>query len=73
MVDTEYGEILGVRIVGADAVEMIAEPTAMMAIEATADEIADGIVHAHPTYSEAFMEACADALGRAVHLPMKQG
>jgi len=71
MVDTEYGEILGVRIVGADAVEMIAEPAALMAIEATADEVADGIVHAHPTYSEAFMEACADALGRAVHLPMK--
>ncbi|MCL1894949.1 MAG: dihydrolipoyl dehydrogenase [Clostridiales bacterium] len=72
MVDTEYMEILGVRIVGADAVEMIAEPAALMAIEATADEVADGIVHAHPTYSEAFMEACADALGRCVHLPKKK-
>jgi len=71
MVDKEYGELLGVRIVGTDAVEMIAEPAAMMAIEATADEIADGIVHAHPTYAEAFMEACADALGRCIHLPKK--
>ena len=71
MVDTEYGEILGVRIVGADAVEMIAEPAALMAIEATAGDVADGIVHAHPTYTEAFMEACADALGRCIHLPKK--
>ena len=71
MVDKEYYEILGVRIVGADAVEMIAGPAALMAIEATADEVADGIIHAHPTYTEAFMEACADALGRAVHLPKK--
>jgi len=71
MVDAEYYEILGVRIVGADAVEMIAGPAALMAIEATADEVADGIIYAHPTYTEAFMEACADALGRAVHLPKK--
>jgi len=71
MTDTEYGEILGVRIVGADAIEMIAEPAALMAIEATVDEVADGIIHAHPTYSEAFMEACADALGSCIHLPKK--
>ena len=71
MVDTEYGEIMGVRIVGADAVEMIAEPAALMSLETTADEVAEGIVHAHPTYTEAFMEACADALGTAVHLPKK--
>jgi len=72
MVDIEFGEILGVRIVAADAVEMIAEPAALMAIEATADEVADGIIHAHPTYTEAFMEACADALGRCIHLPKKK-
>ena len=72
MVDIEFCEILGVRIVAADAVEMIAEPAALMAIEVTADEVADGIIHAHPTYTEAFMEACADALGRCIHLPMKR-
>ena len=69
MVDTEFGEILGVRIVGTDAVEMIAEPAAVMSMEATADEVADGMIHAHPTYAEAFMEACANALGRCIHLP----
>jgi len=72
MVDTEFGEILGVRIVGAGAVEMIAGPAAVMSMEATADEVADGIIHAHPTYAEAFMEACADALGRCVHLPKRE-
>ena len=32
--------------------------------------IAD-IIHAHPTCAEAFMEACADALGECKHLPKK--
>jgi dihydrolipoamide dehydrogenase len=73
IIDKTYGEILGVHIVAADAAEMIAEPTALMAMEVTAHEVADGIVHAHPTYTEAFMEACADALGRSVHLPPPQG
>jgi dihydrolipoamide dehydrogenase len=71
MADGEYGEILGVRIVGAGAVEMIAEPAAMMSFEVTADEVAEGVIHAHPTFAEAFMEACADAFGRSVHLPKK--
>ena len=70
VVDKKYGEILGVHMVGGAAAEMVAEPASMMAMEITAHEAAD-IVHAHPTYSEAFMEACADALGRCIHLPPK--
>ncbi|MCL2112000.1 MAG: dihydrolipoyl dehydrogenase [Clostridiales bacterium] len=72
MVDKEFFELLGVRIVGADAVEMIAGPAMLMAMEVAADEVVRGMVHAHPTYSEAFMEACADALGECVHLPKKK-
>lgn len=34
-------------------------------------EAAD-IIHAHPTMSEALMEACNDALGRCIHLPKKR-
>lgn len=71
IIDKTYGEILGVHIVGADAAEMIAEPAALMSMEVTAYEAADSIIHAHPTYTEAFMEACADALGRCIHLPKK--
>lgn len=34
-------------------------------------EAAD-IIHAHPTMSEALMEACNDALGCCIHLPKKR-
>lgn len=70
--DNKYGQILGVHMVGGVASEMIAEPTSLMAMEVTVNEIADQIIHAHPSYSEAFMEACADALGRCIHLPAKK-
>jgi dihydrolipoamide dehydrogenase len=69
IIDRAYGEILGVHIVGAAATEMIAEPAALMRMEITAHEVVEDVFHAHPTYAEAFAEACADALGRCVHLP----
>ena len=71
-VDSKYGEILGVQIFGDMATELIAEPASLMSMEITANEVADSIIHGHPTYSEAFMEACADALGRCIHLPAKK-
>lgn len=61
-----YGELLGVHIVGAEATELIAEAASLMAMEITVHEASE-IIHAHPTLSEAFMEACADALGRCIH------
>lgn len=69
--DKKYGEILGVHIVGAMAAEMIAEAKVMMDMEITVHEAAE-IMHPHPTYGEAFMEACADALGSCMHLPKKK-
>ena len=71
VIDKTYGEILGVHMVGGAATEMITEPSVMMAMEITAHEAAE-IIHAHPTYAEAFMEACADALGSCIHLPPKK-
>ena len=62
-----YGEIYGVHIVGADAAEMIAEPAALIRMEVTLYEAASDIVHAHPSFSEAFTAACADALNRSIH------
>ncbi len=70
--EKKYGEILGVHMVGPGVTEMIAEATTLMTTEITVQEAAD-IIHAHPTCSEAFMEACADALGRCIHLPKKRG
>ena len=71
IVEKKYGEILGVHMVGESATELISEAAALMAMEITAHEAAE-IIHPHPTFSEAFMEACADALGRCVHLPAKK-
>jgi dihydrolipoamide dehydrogenase len=71
IIEKNYGQILGVHIFGAAATEMIAEPAALMSMEVTAHEVSDAIIHGHPTYGEAFMEACSDALGRCIHLPKR--
>lgn len=63
-----HHELLGVHIVGPQASELINEAAALMAMEITADELAD-TVQAHPTLSETLMEAAAAALGRCLHLP----
>lgn len=61
-------EILGVHIVGARAADMIAEAVALMEFRASAEDAAR-MSHAHPTYTEAFKEACLAATGnRALHV-----
>ncbi|MCO4743859.1 MAG: dihydrolipoyl dehydrogenase [Proteobacteria bacterium] len=67
LVDEQYGEILGAHIVGAEATEMIAEFGLARSAEVTAHHLIE-TVHAHPTYSEAMMEAVANALGVSVHI-----
>jgi dihydrolipoamide dehydrogenase len=67
LVDSKYGEILGAHIVGSDATEMIAEYGLGMKLEATAEEI-HNTIHAHPTLSEAMMEAAASVFGEAIHI-----
>jgi len=64
----ETDEILGVHIVGARAADMIAEGVALMEFRASAEDGAR-MSHAHPTYTEAFKEACLAATGnRAIHI-----
>ncbi len=64
--DAEYMQLLGAHIVGYDATEMLAELSVALRLETTAEELML-TVHAHPTLSEAVMEAAADALGVCVH------
>ncbi len=64
--DAKYGELLGCHIVGSEATELIAELGVAKALESTWQEIAT-TVHAHPTLSEAVMEAALDAFGQGVH------
>ena len=65
--DKKTGEILGVHILGAEATEMIHEFAVGRTLEATVDEIMHTI-HAHPTLSEAALEATLAALGQAIHI-----
>ena len=64
--DAKYGELLGAHIVGSEATELIAELGVAKSLETTWEEIAMTI-HAHPTLSEAIMEAALDAFGLAIH------
>ena len=64
--DAEYMQLIGAHIVGYDATEMLAELSLALRLETTAEELMTTI-HAHPTLSEAVMEAAADALGVCVH------
>ena len=70
IIDKKYGEILGAHILGENATELINELSIIMQNELTAHEVME-TVFAHPSYSETIMEACADALGRSIHLPKK--
>ncbi len=67
LVGEKYGEVLGAHIVGWDATEMIAEFGLAMELEATAEDI-HHTIHAHPTMSEAMMEAAAAVFGEAIHI-----
>lgn len=64
--DAKYGEILGIHIIGPQATELIAEAVLGMKLEATFEDIASTI-HAHPTLSEAVMEAALNVEGKTIH------
>jgi dihydrolipoamide dehydrogenase len=65
--DKKYGELLGAHILGHEATDMIAELVLAKTAEATAYELIKS-VHAHPTFTEAVMEAAANAFGEAIHI-----
>ena len=65
--DARYGEILGAHLVGPDVTELLPELTLAHNNELTAEEIARN-VHAHPTLSEALMEAAHGVEGQPIHI-----
>jgi dihydrolipoamide dehydrogenase len=65
--DERYGELLGAHIIGSEATELIAELGLARALESTNVEI-HRTMHAHPTLSEAIMEAAGDAFGEAIQI-----
>jgi dihydrolipoamide dehydrogenase len=65
--DAKSGEIYGAHIIGSEATELVAEYGLAMDLEATVEEVHQSI-HAHPTLSEANMEASAASMGEAIHI-----
>jgi dihydrolipoamide dehydrogenase len=65
--DAKYGELLGAHLIGPEVTELIGEIAVALSHEATATSIMKTI-HAHPTLSEAIMEASSQALGEAVNI-----
>ncbi|AEJ41388.1 dihydrolipoyl dehydrogenase [Sulfobacillus acidophilus TPY] len=65
--DRETGLLLGFHWVGSQASSVIAEGTLALEMGATLEDLAL-TVHAHPTLSEAWMEAAMVALDRPVHV-----
>jgi dihydrolipoamide dehydrogenase len=64
--ESKYDEVLGVHIIGPHATELIAEACVGMQLETTAEEMGR-TMHAHPTISEAVMEASEDVHKLAIH------
>ena len=68
--DSVEGKILGVHIVGTHASDMIHEAALAMRFNAKVDDLAE-MTHAHPTFTEAMMEAAEDVHKMAIHLPKR--
>ena len=64
--DAKHGEILGVHIIGPTATELIAESVVALEMECTAEDLAN-IIHAHPTLSEAMLDAANAVFGMAIN------
>lgn len=60
LADKTSDEILGVHMIGARAADLIGEAAMAMEFRAAAEDVARSC-HAHPTFSEAFKEACLAA------------
>ena len=67
VMDEKYGEILGAHMIGPEVTELLPELTLAHMMELTPHEIARN-VHAHPTLSEAIMEAAHGADGSPIHI-----
>jgi dihydrolipoamide dehydrogenase len=65
--DPKTGTLLGCHIVGAEASNLISEPTLLIEMGGNVEDLAL-TVHPHPTLSEILMETGDVALGHAIHI-----
>lgn len=64
--DAGSGEVLGAHLVGPEVTELLPELVSARVWELTPEEISQ-TVHAHPTLSEALMEAAHGVFGEPIH------
>ncbi len=67
IVDHKYGEILGAHMIGPEVSELLPELTLAQQNELTITEIIQNI-HAHPTLTEAILEAAENSQGIAINI-----
>jgi dihydrolipoamide dehydrogenase len=67
----ETGELLGMQMIGHNAIECMAIAGDLLHRKATAAEATE-IVFAHPSMSEAIREAIEDSMGEALHAPPRE-
>ncbi len=67
IVDETTGKLLGATMVGPEVTELLPELTLSQKMGLTVQDIARNI-HAHPTLSEALMEAAHASEGKAIHI-----
>jgi dihydrolipoamide dehydrogenase len=65
--DAEYGEILGVHIIGPQATELISEAVTAMELEGTVEDMM-WTIHAHPTLYEAMLDGFNSVEGLAINV-----
>ena len=65
---SETGKLLGGHILGGHAAELIGQITLAIKLNATAEQLTETIF-AHPTLSEAILEAAESLFGQSTHLP----
>jgi len=65
--DKQYGEILGIHILGPKATELVASSLVLLGAEYTVEELIQ-TMYPHPTLNEAFPEAARAVLGRALNM-----
>ncbi len=71
MADGATDQVVGISMVGPDVTNLLGEATLAVQMELTLAALME-TVHAHPTLTEALMEAAHDAYdGGAIHLPPK--
>ena len=65
--DEQYGEILGVHIIGPQATEIVAEAVTAMELEGTVEDMM-AIIHAHPTLYEAMSDGFNSIYGLQINV-----